>query len=142
MQSDENTGFIFLTTIETENGAMWLWKIESSTGDSSWEDGFPINNLDGGTNSPHIRLPGPVIANLDSDSDPEIIITIPSDADGSSSADGAEFRALEIDNGTEIWSFEASNGFADAPPTAIDTDLDGEHDRVCWVTWWQNTFQT
>ena len=142
VQSDENTGFIFLTTIETENGAMWLWKIESSTGDSSWEDGFPINNLDGGTNSPHIRLPGPVIANLDSDSDPEIIITIPSDADGSSSADGAEFRALEIDNGTEIWSFEASNGFADAPPTAIDTDLDGEHDRVCWVTWWQNTFQT
>ena len=142
VQIDENTGFIFLTTIEVENGAMWLWKVESSTGDSSWEDGFPLNNIDGGTNSPHIRLPGPVIANLDSDSDPEIIVTIPSDADGSASSDGAEFRGLEIDNGTEIWSFEASNGFADAPPTAIDTDFDGEHDRVCWVTWWQNAFQT
>ena len=142
VQTDENTGFIFLTTIEIENGAMWLWKIESSTGDSNWEGGFPLNNLDGGTNSPHIRLPGPIIANLDSDTDSEIIVTIPSDADGSSSADGAEFRALEIDNGSEIWSFEASNGFADAPPSVIDTDFDGEHDRVCWVTWWQNTFQT
>ena len=25
------------------------------------------------------------------------------------------------------------------PPTAIDTDGDGMHDRVCWNTWWQTT---
>ena len=38
-----------------------------------------------------------------------------------------------------MWEFEATNGFADAPPTAIDTDGDGMHDRVCWNTWWQTT---
>ncbi|MEE2629741.1 MAG: CARDB domain-containing protein [Candidatus Thermoplasmatota archaeon] len=138
-QMDESTGFIVLTTIEASNGAMWVWKIDSETGGSSWDDGLPLNNLDGDTNSPHIRLPGPVIANLDSDSDPEMIITIPSDADGSGNVDGAEFRGMEIGDGSELWTFEASNGFADAPPTAIDTDEDGEHDRVCWVTWWQST---
>ena len=136
---DETTGYVILTTIEANNGGMWVWKIDSSTGGSSWEDGLSLNNLDGDTNSPHIRLPGPVIANLDDDSEPEMIITIPSDADGSSSVDGAEFRGMEIGDGSEIWSIEAANGFADAPPTAIDTDDDGEHDRVCWVTWWQST---
>ena len=138
-QIDEDTGYIILTTIEANNGAMWIWKIDSSTGSSMWQGGLSLNNLDGDTNVPHIRLPGPVIANLDSDEDPEIIVTIPSDADGSSSVDGAEFRGLEISDGAEIWNFEATNGFADAPPTAIDTDGDGDHDRVCWVTWWQTT---
>ena len=138
-QIDESTGFVVLTTIEANSGAMWVWKIDSETGGSSWDGGLSLNNLDGDTNSPHIRLPGPVIANLDSDSDPEMIITIPSDADGSSTVDGAEFRGMEIGDGSELWSFEASNGFADAPPTAIDTDEDGEHDRICWVTWWQST---
>ncbi len=138
-QMDDTTGFVLLTTIEASSGEMWVWKIDSETGGSSWDDGLPLNNLDGDTNSPHIRLPGPVIANLDSDSEPEMIITIPSDADGSSTVDGAEFRGIEIGDGGELWSFEASNGFADAPPTAIDTDEDGEHDRVCWVTWWQGT---
>ena len=138
-QIDEDTGYIILTTIEANNGAMWVWKIDSSTGSSVWQGGLSLNNLDGDTNAPHIRLPGPVIANLDSDSDPEFIVTIPSDADGSSAVDGAEFRGLEISDGSEIWNFEASNGFADAPPTAIDTDGDGDHDRVCWVTWWQTT---
>ena len=38
--------------------------------------------------------------------------------------------------------FEASNGFADAPPTAIDTDGDGQHDRVCWVTWSEENILT
>ena len=138
-QVDENTGYVLLTTIEANNGAMWAWKIESSSGDSSWESGLSLDNLDGDTNSPHVRLPGPIIVNLDSDPTPEMIVTIPTDADGSSSVDGAEFRGMEIDDGEEIWNFEASNGFADAPPTAIDTDDDGIHDRVCWVTWWQTT---
>ncbi len=138
-QVDDSTGYVLLTTIEANNGGMWVWKIDSSTGDSSWDGGLSLDNLDGDTNAPHVRLPGPVIANLDSDSDPEMIVTIPSDADGSSAVDGAEFRGIEIDDGGELWSFEASNGFADAPPTAIDTDGDGEHDRVCWVTWWQGT---
>ena len=138
-QVDDDTGYVILTTIEANNGGLWVWKIDSSTGNSIWQNGLNMNNLDGDTNSPHVRLPGPVIANLDSDSDPEIIITIPSDADGSSAVDGAEFRGLEISDGSQLWSFEASNGFADAPPVAIDTNEDGEHDRVCWNTWWQTT---
>ena len=137
-QVDDDTGYVILTTIEANNGGLWVWKIDSSTGNSIWQNGLNMNNLDGDTNSPHIRLPGPVIANLDADSDPEIIITIPSDADGSSAVDGAEFRGLEISDGSQLWSFEASNGFADAPPVAIDTDNDDEHDRVCWNTWWQD----
>ena len=36
---------------------------------------------------------------------------------------------MEIDDGSEIWSFEAVNGFADAPPVAIDTDDDDVIDR-------------
>ena len=140
VQLDENTGHVVLTTIEEQNGRVWAWKIESSTGDSIWDDGLDLQNTDGDTNSPHIRMPGPIIANLDSDPSLEMIVTIPTDGDGDSSIDGAEFRGLEIDDGAEIWRFEAVNGFADAPPTAIDTDGDGQHDRVCWVTWWQSSF--
>ena len=138
-QVDDDTGYVILTTIEANNGGMWVWKIDSETGSSVWQGGLSLNNLDGDTNSPHIRLPGPIIANLDSDEDPEIIVTIPSDADGSTAVDGAEFRGLEISDGSQLWEFDASNGFADAPPTAIDTDGDGTHDRVCWNTWWQTT---
>ena len=138
-QVDDDTGYVILTTIEANNGGMWVWKIDSETGSSTWQGGLSLNNLDGDTNSPHIRLPGPIVANLDSDEDPEIIVTIPSDADGSTAVDGAEFRGLEISDGSQLWEFEASNGFADAPPTAIDTNGDGTHDRVCWNTWWQTT---
>ena len=138
-QIDEDTGYVVLTTIEANNGGMWVWKIDSETGSSIWQGGLSLNNLDGDTNAPHIRLPGPIVANLDSDEDPEIIVTIPSDADGSTAVDGAEFRGLEISDGSQLWEFDASNGFADAPPTAIDTNGDGSHDRVCWNTWWQTT---
>ena len=138
-QVDDDTGYVVLTTIEANNGGMWVWKIDSETGSSVWQGGLSLNNLDGDTNSPHVRLPGPIITNLDSDADPEIIVTIPTDADGSTAVDGAEFRGLEISDGSQLWEFEASNGFADAPPTAIDTDGDGIHDRVCWNTWWQTT---
>ncbi len=138
-QVDDDTGYVLLTTIEANNGGMWVWKIDSDTGSSIWQGGLSLNNLDGDTNSPHVRLPGPIIANLDSDSDPEIIVTIPSDADGSTAVDGAEFRGMEISDGSQLWEFEATNGFADAPPAAIDTDGDGVHDRVCWNTWWQTT---
>jgi hypothetical protein len=138
-QTDDSTAYILLTTIEANSGGMWIWKIESDTGDSSWDGGLSMNNIDGDNDVPHIRLPGPIIANLDSDSVPEMIITIPTDADGSASADGAEYRGLEISDGEELWSFNSVNGYADAPPTAIDTNNDSIHDRVCWITWWQTT---
>ena len=136
-QVDDQTAYILLTTINENSGAMWVWKLDSNSGDQTWS--LSLSNLDGETNAPHIRLPGPVIANLDADSTPEMIVTIPTDADGSTSIDGAEFRGLEIDDGSEIWSFEAVNGFTDAPPLAIDTDEDGVIDRVCWVSWYQET---
>ncbi|MBD50815.1 MAG: hypothetical protein CMB08_02690 [Euryarchaeota archaeon] len=138
-QTDDSTGYVLLTTIEANNGGMWVWKIESDTGDSSWDGGLSLNNLDGDNDVPHIRLPGPIITNLDSDDVPEMIITIPTDADGSAGADGAEYRGLEISDGDELWIFNAENGYADAPPTPLDTDGDGVYDRVCWVTWWQTT---
>ena len=137
-QTDETTGYVLLTTTQHNSGAMWVWKLDSTSGDSSW-DGLSLTNSDGDTDAPHVRLPGPVIANLDDDSAPEMVLTIPTDIDGYSSADGAEFIGMEIGNGDELWSFEASNGYADAPPVVIDTDGDGEHDRVCWVTWSQET---
>ena len=135
-QTDENTGYVVLTTTEHTSGGMWVWRLDSTSGDSGW-DGLSLSNVDGDSDVPHIRLPGPVVANLDSDETPEIVVTIPTDADGSNTIDGAEFRGLEISTGSEIWSFQAENGYADAPPIVIDTDDDGTVDRVCWVTWWQ-----
>ena len=138
VQTDENTAYVMLTTTESTNGAMWLWKLDSSSGDPSW-DGKSLGNLDGDSNVPHIRLPGPIVANLDSDDNPEIIVTIPTDSDSSGTLDGAEYRGIEVSNGSEKWSYSAPNGYADAPPLPIDTDGDGDHDRMCWVTWWQTT---
>ena len=137
-QVDDDTGYVLLTTTQASSGAMWVWKLDSETGDQKW-GGLSLSNLDGDSDVPHIRLPGPIVANLDSDSTPEMIITIPTDADGSSSVDGAEYRGLEIDDGSEIWSFEAVNGYADAPPLAVDTDDDDVIDRVCWGSWYQET---
>ena len=104
-QVDDQTAYVLLTTTDASSGAMWVWKLNSVSGDQLWS--LSLSNLDGDSDVPHIRLPGPVIANL------------------------------EIDDGTEIWSFEAVNGYADAPPLAIDTDDDDIIDRVCWVTWYQ-----
>ena len=138
VQTDDDTAYVMLTTTESTNGAMWLWKLDSSSGDPSW-DGKSLGNLDGDSNVPHIRLPGPIVANLDQDSSPEIIVTIPTDSDSSGNLDGAEFRGLEVANGSEIWSYTSPNGYADSPPLPVDTDGDGDHDRMCWVTWWQTT---
>ena len=80
VQTDDDTAYVMLTTTESTNGAMWLWKLDSSSGDPSW-DGKSLGNLDGDSNVPHIRLPGPIVANLDQDSSPEIIVTIPTDSD-------------------------------------------------------------
>jgi len=138
-QTDPTTGYVLLTTTQESSGAMWVWKLDSDTGDSNW-DTKTLGNSDGDSSAPHIRLPGPIIAELNGVSDDlEMILTIPTDFDGSNGQDGAEFVGMEIGTGDELWSFEASNGYADAPPVAIDTNGDGQHDRVCWVTWSQET---
>ena len=142
VQTDENTAFVMLTSVQSSTSAMWLWKLDAADGDSNW-DGMSLGNLNGfDSNVPHIRLPGPVVANLDSDDAMEVVITIPSDFDGSGSAYGAEYYGMEISDGTKIWDFEASNGFADSAPIIIDTDGDGDHDRVCWITWTTNSWNT
>ena len=87
VQTDDDTAYVMLTTTESTNGAMWLWKLDSSSGDPSW-DGKSLGNLDGDSNVPHIRLPGPIVANLDQDSSPEIIVTI----------------QVRMKRGIEIWS--------------------------------------
>ena len=141
IQTDENTAFILLTSVQSSTSAMWLWKLDASDGGATW-DGKPLGNLNGfDSDVPHIRLPGPVIANLDSDATMEIIVTIPSDFDGNSAANGAEYYGMELD-GTKIWDFDASNGYADSPPISLDTDGDGDHDRVCWITWTTNSWNT
>ena len=142
VQTDENTAFVFLTSVQSSTSAMWLWKLDAADGDSNW-DGKSLENLNNfDSNVPHIRLPGPVIANLDSDDAMEMVVTIPSDFDGSSAAYGAEYYGIEISDGTKIWDFEASNGYADSAPIVIDTDEDGDHDRVCWITWTTNSWNT
>ena len=142
VQTDENTAFILLTSVQSSTSSMWVWKLDANDGDANW-DGKSLGNLDGfNSDVPHIRLPGPVISNLDSDNAMEMIVTIPSDFDGNSAAYGAEYYGLEISDGTKIWGIEASNGFADSAPISIDTDGDGDHDRVCWITWATNSWNT
>ena len=75
-QTDETTGYVLLTTTQESSGAMWVWKLDSDTGDPNW-DGQPLGISDGDTSAPHIRLPGPIIAELNGDSDDfEMILTL------------------------------------------------------------------
>ncbi len=135
VQTDSSTGHVLITTTDSSTGAIWLWKLDGSNGNEAWSP-RTMGNTDGDTNVPHLRLPGPVLANLDSDPALEVIVTIPTDLGGTGNADGAEFRALEVTDGqTELWSFNAIDGYADAPPLPVDTDQDGIFDYLCWVTW-------
>ena len=139
-QLSENIASVFLTSIEENDGLMWAWRLDGTTGASEWSGGASLGNLDGGaSNAPQIRLPGPVIAQLDSDDTPELILTIPTDAGGNGAIDGAEYIGIEATNAAEIWSFNAHDGYADAPPVTYDSDDDGVDDRVCWITWRSNT---
>ena len=142
VQTDENTAFILLTSVQSSTSSMWVWKLDANDGDANW-DGKSLENQNGfDSDVPHIRLPGPVISNLDSDAAMEMIVTIPSDFDGNAAVHGAEYYGLEISDGTKIWEIEASNGFSDSAPISIDTDGDGDHDRVCWITWATNSWNT
>ncbi|MEC8548231.1 MAG: hypothetical protein VXY31_02810 [Candidatus Thermoplasmatota archaeon] len=135
VQTDPSTGYVLITTTDSSTGAIWLWKLDGSNGNEAWSP-RTMSNTDGDTNVPHLRLPGPVLSNLDSDSALEVIVTIPTDLGGTGNADGAEFRALEVTDGqTELWSVNAVDGYADAPPLPVDTDHDGVSDHLCWVTW-------
>ena len=78
---------------------------------------------DGDSGVPHVRLPGPVVAQLDDDELPEIIFTAPGDWDDDAPVDGASFHAWELTDGTEIWSYTAPNGYAESSVRKIDSSL-------------------
>ena len=129
---------VVVTTIDASSGAMWAWKADGASGALDWERA-PIPGTDSDQDAPRLRLPGPVIVQLDADAEPEVILTVPTDPNGRTSGSGARFVAMELTSTTEIFSFRAPNGYADAPPLPVDTDGDGIHDRLCWVTWYSSS---
>lgn len=134
-QLDSTTTCVVLTTIDGDSGNMWIWKIDGGTGSLDWER-VAVQGTDSDSDSPRLRLPGPVIVQLDQDSAPEMILTVPTDANGRTSGSGARFIGMELTSTTEVFNFRAQNGYADAQPMALDTDDDGIDDRLCWVTWY------
>ena len=135
-QIDEDNAAILVTTIDSDDGNMWAWRINSETGSLDWNARSLISEGDSGV--PHIRLPGPVIAQLDDDDIPEVIFTAPGDWDENSPVDAASYHAWELTDGSEILSFAASNGYAETPPLPVDIDNDGIHEHICWVTWFED----
>ena len=134
-QLDSTTTSVVLTTIDGDSGNMWIWKIDGGTGSLDWER-VAVQGTDSDSDSPRLRLPGPVIVQLDQDSAPEMILTVPTDANGRTSGSGARFIGMELTSTTEVFNFRAQNGYADAQPLALDTDDDGIDDRLCWMTWY------
>lgn len=137
-QLDSSTTSVLLTTIDGDSGNMWIWKIDGATGSLDWER-VAVQGTDTDSDSPRLRLPGPIVVQLDEDSAPEMILTVPTDANGRQSGNGARFIGMELTSTTELFNFRAQNGYADAQPLALDTDDDGIDDRLCWVTWYSES---
>lgn len=135
---DNSNTAVVLTTIDSNSGNMWIWRIDGATGSLDWER-VAISGTDSDQDSPRLRLPGPVIVQLDSDAAPEMILTIPTDSNGRTPGNGAKFMAMEMTSTTEIFDFRTPNGYSDSQPLPIDTDGDDIHDRLCWVTWYSES---
>ena len=134
-QLDASNTAVIATTIDENSGNMWIWRLDGATGSNSWGR-VAVTGTDTDSDSPRLRLPSPVVTQLDSDAAPEMILTIPTDSNGRTAGYGARFVGMELTSTQEIFSFRAPNGYADAPPLPIDTDDDGIDDRLCWVTWY------
>ena len=135
---DDNSGAIVLTTVDSNSGNMWIWRIDGPTGSLDWER-VSIQGTDSDSDTPRLRLPGPVITQLDSDAAPEMILTLPVDDNGATEGMGAQFVGMELTSTNELWRFRAKNGYADAEPLPVDTTGNGITDRVCWVTWYSDS---
>ena len=135
---DAGTDVVILTTLDENSGNMWAWRIDGATGSLDW-DRVAIEGTDADSNAPRLRLPGPVIAQFDDDASPEVVLTLPSDSNGRTSGNGAQFAIWELTSTTEILRFRTPNGFADAPPVPDDRDGDGIMDRLCWATWYSTS---
>ena len=138
---DSTTTSILLTTIDANSGNMWIWKIDGASGSLDWER-VAVQGTDSDSDSPRLRLPGPVITQLDADAAPEMVLTVPTDANGRTSGTGARFVGMDIASATEVFNFRAPNGYADTQPTPMDTDDDGISDRLCWATWYSDSAVT
>ena len=134
-QLDAQNSVVVATTIDENSGNMWIWRIDGSTGSNDWGR-LAIAGTDTDSDAPRLRLPSPVIAQLDTDDAPEMILTVPTDANGRTLGLGARFIGMELTSTQEVFTFRARNGYADAPPLPVDLDQDGVHDRLCWVTWY------
>ena len=132
---DDTSGSVVLTTVDENSGNFWVWRIDGPTGSLDWER-VAIQGTDSDDDTPRIRLPGPVVTQLDADAAPEMILTLPSDSNGADDGMGAQFVGMELTSIDEIWRFRAKNGYADAEPLPVDTTGDGITDRVCWATWY------
>ena len=135
---DAQSGAVVLTTVDSNSGNMWIWRIDGATGSLDWER-VSIQGTDSDSDTPRLRLPGPIITQLDSDAAPEMILTLPVDSNGDTEGMGAQFVGMELTSTGELWRFRAKNGYADAEPIAVDTSGDGITDRVCWVTWYSDS---
>ena len=138
-QLDDTTTSVLLTTIDDTSGNMWIWQIDGSTGSLDWER-VAIQGTDSDSDAPRLRLPGPVITQLDQDDAPEMILTVPTDANGRNSGNGARFIGMELTSTDEIFNFRAQNGFSDSQPLPLDTDDDDISDRLCWMTWYSDNW--
>ena len=138
---DSTTTSVLLTTIDSNSGNMWIWKIDGASGSLDWER-VAVPGTDSDSDAPRLRLPGPVITQLDSDAAPEMVLTVPTDANGRTSGTGARFIGMDIASATEVFNFRAPNGYADTQPTPMDTDDDGISDRLCWATWYSDSSVT
>ena len=49
-QVDDQTAYVLLTTTEASSGAMWVWKLNSVSGDQLWS--LSLSNLDGDSDVP------------------------------------------------------------------------------------------
>jgi len=136
-QLDSTNSVVLLTTIDSSSGNMWIWKVDGPSGSILWERVAVQGTDTGDDEAPRLRLPGPVIVQLDGDAAPEMVLTVPTDPTGQTSGTGAKYIGMEITSTDEIFSFRSPNGYADVQPVAIDTDDDGIHDRLCWVTWYR-----
>ena len=134
-QLDAQTSVVVATTIDENSGNMWIWRIDGSTGSNDWGR-VALSGTDTDSDAPRLRLPSPVVVQLDGDAAPEMILTVPTDANGRTVGLGARFIGMELTSTEEIFSFRARNGYADAPPVPIDIDGNGIHDRLCWATWY------
>ena len=92
---DDNSGSIVLTTVDENSGNFWIWQIDGPTGSLDWER-FAIQGTDSNDDTPRIRLPGPVVTQLDNDATPEMILTLPHDSNQADDGMGAQYLGMEL----------------------------------------------